>query len=182
MEFMPTPAGQATGFIYSAGLGFCLGFVYDFFRMFFYLLTGSDKKLSVIRDIIYLLVLTAVDFIFSLVMCSGRMMLYIFVGEAIGLFVYFRLLSSLYFHNFKRFIKGIRTVIINIWRFFRAKTTEICILLHRSEKNSKKSEKNSQKGLKIRHGLLYNLSVKLFPKGRRLILNRGDERGKNKEA
>ena len=75
MEYMPSPTGQAIGFIYSAGLGFALGLVYDYFRIFFYMLTGSDKKLTVTRDIIYLLFCLAANFLFLLVMCDGRMML-----------------------------------------------------------------------------------------------------------
>lgn len=141
MEFMPTPAGQATGFFYSAGLGFCLGFVYDLFRIFFYLLTGSDKKLSVVRDIIYLLVFTAADFIFILVICSGRMMLYVFAGQLIGLAAYFYTLGNLIYPPLKSVLMSIRKRIADLISFFGKLRLKICNLYQINEKFSKKEKK-----------------------------------------
>lgn len=153
MEFLPTPAGQVIGFFYSAGLGFCLGFIYDLFRIFFYLLTGSDKKFSVVRDIIFMLFLTAANFIFILVICSGRMMTYIFAGQIIGLLAYFHSLSDIVFNPVKQFLCRIRNKILNILTFLRSCITKFSLLLQNNEKNAKKSEKFLQKYLKIRHKL-----------------------------
>ncbi len=144
MEYMPSVAGQAAGFFYSAGLGFALGLVYDFFRIFFYMLTGSDKKLSVTRDIMYLLCCLAVNFIFLLVMCSGRLMFYVFAGEGIGLIAYFRTLGSETYPRLKRSAAGIRRSFVKL--FVLSAKIKLFFLKFRQirHKNAKKQEKISK--------------------------------------
>lgn len=141
MEYMPSVTSQAVGFFYSAGLGFALGLVYDFFRIIFYMLTGSDKKMSVPRDIMYLLFCLAVNFIFLLVMCSGRMMLYVFAGEAIGFAAYFRTLSRGIYRPLRSVIFSVRKLFADFYaktKLFFYKTRQIC------HKNTKKHEKISK--------------------------------------
>lgn len=142
MEYMPTPAYQTVGFVYSAGLGFCLGLVYDFFRIIFYLLTGSDKKLMTLRDIIYSLVCLIVNFLFLLVMCSGRVMLYVFAGEGIGMYIYFLTLSDTVFRPSKAVLKGIRKSAVKIRKFFNSLYLKILTFFQNICKKVKKSEKN----------------------------------------
>lgn len=145
MEYLPSPTSQTICFIYSAGLGFALGLVYDFFRIFFYTITGSDKKLRTVRDIMYLSLCLAVDFIFLLVMCSGRIMLYVFVGEGIGLTVYARTFSRAVYRPLKvcssvirRFFLRYAAIFGRIKLFMRKITQNI-------QKNAKKQEKISEK-------------------------------------
>lgn len=145
MEYMPSPSGQAIGFIYSAGLGFALGLVYDFFRIFFYLLTGSDKKLSTVRDIIYMLFCLIVNFLFLLVMCSGRLMLYVFTGEAIGLIVYARTLSPIVYRPLRRFFLIIRKKLLLIFTLFEKIKHNVQRILQNIQENAKKQEKISEK-------------------------------------
>lgn len=145
MEYMPSAASQAIGFIYSAGLGFALGLVFDFFRIFFYLLTGSDKKLSGVRDIIYLLFCLAVDFMFLLVMCSGKLMMYVFVGEGIGLLVYARTLSGTIYRPLKGFFTLIRQKIIQFFALFGKLRLFVQNITQNIQKKTKKSEKISEK-------------------------------------
>ncbi len=173
MQYMPSAAFQAVSLMYSAGLGFTLGIIYDFFRMLFYLLTGSDKKFLVVRDIIYLTVCLAATFLFLLVICNGRLVLYVFVGEAAGLSVYFYSVSSFFVLPLKRKINALRRQINKIKRKINAVKQKVYKKLH-------KKRIFSQKDLHIRHNIVYNLSVKLCPHS--LILkNRGDESGKNEE-
>lgn len=145
MEYMPSAAGQAVGFFYSAGLGFALGLVYDFFRIFFYMLTGSDKKLSMFRDIMYLLCCLAVNFLFLLVMCSGRMMLYVFVGEGIGLLAYFRTLSGSIYPRLKVFVAVIRRHAVKIVVLSKKIKPYFSKIRQNRHKNTKKQEKISKK-------------------------------------
>lgn len=140
MEYMPSPAAQTVGFIYSSGLGFALGLVYDFFRIFFYMLTGSDKKLTVTRDIIYLLFCLVADFLFLLVMCDGRMMLYAFVGEGIGLLVYFLTLSGSVYLPLRTVTAKIRACFSKIVMIFKKVRLLLSKLLQNMHKNTKKQE------------------------------------------
>ncbi len=180
MQYMPSAAFQAVSFMYSAGLGFTLGIIYDFFRMLFYLLTGSDKKLSVLRDIIYLTVCLSLTFLFLLVMCNGRLLLYVFIGEVAGLAVYFYSVSDFFMLPLKRKIGRLRRQITAIKRFLIRIKIKFWRFKEKINKNLHKIRFFSQKHLHIRHNIVYNLSVKLCPHS--LILkNRGDESGKNEE-
>ena len=150
MSYMPSLAWQTSGFIYSAGLGFCLGFVYDFLRIIFYLITGSDKKHTLLRDIIFMFVVLWSDFLFLLVMCSGKLMLYAFAGESIGLIVYFYSLSGLFYCSSKDVIRRIRCAFFTSFAFAAAKKSRF--LSYVMEK-FKKSKIFFKKLLHIRHYL-----------------------------
>lgn len=45
IEYLPKTSEQLLTIIYSVGIGFALGLFYEFLRLFFYLLSGSDKKI-----------------------------------------------------------------------------------------------------------------------------------------
>ena len=55
IEYLPKSSEQLLTIVYSAGIGFALGFIYEILRLIFYLLSGSDKKFTLLRDIIFLL-------------------------------------------------------------------------------------------------------------------------------
>ena len=177
MSYMPTLAFQLVCFAYSAGLGFSLGIVYDLSRMLFYLLTGNDKKYQTLRDIIYLLFCLLADFIFVLVMSDGQLLLYIFVGQLIGLAVYFYSVSPSVYPPVRSAINRLRGRISSLCGRF------LLIKASLSRKISKKMcsiRIFCKKHLHIRHNMVYNfLRGTVFD---RLILrNRGDESGKREE-
>ena len=51
IEYLPKTSEQLLTIIYSVGIGFALGLFYEFLRLFFYLLSWSDKKFTLLRDI-----------------------------------------------------------------------------------------------------------------------------------
>lgn len=163
--------------MYSAGLGFTLGIVYDLFRMLFYLLTGSDKKFLLLRDIIYLLVFLAATFVFLLAMCDGQLLLYVFIAMGTGLYVYFYSLSSVVYPPFKRLLKGVKRVLRQISNRLSAIKTRFLSL---REKIFKILHKITKKDLHIRHNIVYNFFVKLCS-GILIFKNRGDEDGSESE-
>lgn len=179
MQYLPTTVFQAVTFMYSAGLGFTLGIIYDLFRMLFYLLTGSDKKLSVPRDIMFLSVCLASTFIFLLVMCDGQFLLYIFAGEALGLWAYSYSLSAVFIRPSRRVIRKIRGQISKIKKFFSCIKTKIESIFKKINKNTNNCLIFLQKHLHIRHNMVYNHRVKLCPN--RILKDRGDGSGKSKE-
>lgn len=172
MQYLPTIVFQAVTFMYSAGLGFTLGIIYDLFRMLFYLLTGCDKKFLVLRDIIFLSVCLAATFVFLLVMCDGQFLLYVFAGEALGLWAYFYSLSSVLTAPFRKVIRNSR-------RHFSLFKTKIVLLFKKINKNVHNCLFFLQKHLHIRHNIVYNRCVKLCPN--RNLKDRGDGSGKSKE-
>lgn len=179
MRYLPSTAYQALSFMYSAGLGFALGIIYDFFRMLFYLLTGSDKKFLMFRDIMFLSVCFPVTFIFLLVMCNGELLLYIFVGEAVGMWVYFYSVGSFLLLPVKRLVKCIRRHFTGFYKhIIKIKTAFVC-MLEKINKNLHNHTFFLQKHLQIRHNLLYNRCVQMCQN--RFLKNRGDGNGESKE-
>ncbi len=178
MQYMPTLAFQLVCFMYSAGLGFSLGIVYDLIRIFFYLLTGSAKKLRGVRDIIYVFVCLAATFLFLLAVCDGQLFMYVFLAEGLGIYVYFYSLSSFVFYPAKTAINAVR-------RLFMKFKKKICILKTQNSVLAKKIlnflHKFTKKDLHIRHNIVYNFFVKLCS-GSFILKNRGDEGGKGKET
>ena len=71
IEYLPKTSEQLLTIIYSVGIGFALGLFYEFLRLFFYLLSGSDKKFTLLRDIIFLLFVLTVTFFFFIVPCCA---------------------------------------------------------------------------------------------------------------
>lgn len=177
MEYMPTFAFQLVCFMYSAGLGFSLGIIHDLIKIFFYLLTGSDKKFRGVRDIIYLFVCLAATFLFLLAVCDGQLFMYVFLAEILGVYAYFFSLSRFVLNPVKKAIKTLR-------RLFQRLNGKILVFKTRfsvfSEKISKNLHKITKKDLHIRHNIVYNFFVKLCS-GSLTIKNRGDEGGKGEK-
>lgn len=119
MDYMPSVMQQTVSFVYSSGLGFCFGLLYDFFGIIFYLFTGNDKKLSVPRDIIYMFFCLTVHFIFVLVMCSGQIQMFTVVGEIAGLTAYFKTLSGYITVPLKKIIVMLRRLFIRLLSFIK---------------------------------------------------------------
>lgn len=180
MRYMPTLTFQVIGFVYSAGLGFILGAFYDLIRILFYSFTGNDKKLSVFRDIVYSLVCLAATFLFLLVMCDGKLMFYIFIGEGIGLFIYLYALGGVFILPVKRKIDKIKHRISKVKSFLFEKKTDFANRCKKICKNINKRAKKSKKDLHSRHNIVYNFSVKLCSLINKLK-NRGDENGQSRE-
>jgi hypothetical protein len=177
MSYMPTLIFQLVCFAYSAGLGFSLGIVYDLSRMLFFILTGNDKKHQVLRDIIYLLFCLLADFIFVLVMSDGQFLLYIFIGQFIGLAVYFYSVSPCIFPAVRAAIIHLRGHVAAVYgKILSIKTA----LYKKTSKKMCRIRKICKKHLHIRHNIVYNFLRRTIFDG--LILrNRGDEDGKREK-
>ena len=177
MTYMPTLVFQLVCFAYSAGLGFSLGIVYDLCRTLFFILTGNDKKLQTLRDIIYLLFCLLAEFIFVLVMSDGEFLLYIFVGQLIGLAVYFYSVSQCLFPALKSTIDRIRGRVATVnGKLLRLKV-RFC---EKTSKNMCGFRIFCKKHLHIRHSIVYNfLRGTVF--GSLIFKNRGDESGKREK-
>lgn len=181
MQYLPDTAYQTVGFLYSAGLCFALGILYDLFRMLFYLLTGSDKKFLMLRDIMYLLTCLSATFLFLLVMCNGQILFYAISGEMIGWAIYYFSLSETVFRPARRAMKLMRKVLIPIIFKIRKIFSKIPIFFSKICSFYRKNEKNSKKDLHIRHNIVYNSYRKLYHR-KAEIRNRGDENGDRKET
>ncbi|HAX84619.1 MAG TPA: hypothetical protein DCY15_09375, partial [Ruminococcaceae bacterium] len=76
IEYMPKVTEQLLTIVYSLGIGLALGFIYEIMRLIFFLVSGNDKKFTLLRDIMFLLLCLVLTFFFYLIRCNGRVTFY----------------------------------------------------------------------------------------------------------
>ena len=162
IEYLPKTSEQLLTIIYSVGIGFALGLFYEFLRLFFYLLSGSDKKLTLLRDIIFLLFVLTVTFFFFLVRCNGRVTFYSVTGEAVGGLAAFKTTDSCMAFLIRKKLRKLRKKLERL--------PDIGHKIYVFNEKIKKKQKNIAKGKKIsendlhnRHDIVYNQSVTVRP-------------------
>lgn len=114
IEYLPKSSEQLLTVIYSVGIGFALGALYEILRLLFFLLSGSDKKFILLRDIIFLLFVLTVSFFFFLVRCNGSVTFYSVIGEVVGGYAAFKsiepFMSFLIVKRLKKLQKSYRSL------------------------------------------------------------------------
>lgn len=154
-------ASQTRLFLLSLGFGFFAGALYTFFRASRILL-GSKKIIYKITDISYLVTLGFLNFLFFLSFNEGEIRFFALFGEVLGFVIYIftaGITFSLYFEKFFEFTKKILRAVFNtLTKPFRKIRKKICALVKKHLKSRKKSENKSKYPLKVKKGLLYNLT------------------------
>lgn len=108
IDYLPKVSEQLEGLLYSVGIGFALWFVYEIIRLIFCLLSGNDKKFTLQRDIIFLLVALVCTFFFLIVRYNGKVMFFALLGEMSGGYLAFRLIDPFVYFIINCFIKKLR--------------------------------------------------------------------------
>ena len=155
IEYLPKTSEQLLTIIYSVGIGFALGLFYEFLRLFFYLLSGSDKKFTLLRDIIFLLFVLTVTFFFFIVRCNGRVTFYSVTGEAVGGLAAFKTTDSCMAFLIRKKLRKLTDIGHKIYVFTEK--------IKKKQKNIAKGKKNSENDLHNRHDIVYNQSVTVRP-------------------
>lgn len=154
-------ASQTRLFLLSLGFGFSAGALYGFFRAARVLL-GSKKILYKITDVSYLVTLGFLNFLFFLSFNEGEIRMFAFFGEALGFVIYFftaGVAFAAYFERLFGLTKRILSAVFNtLTKPFRKMWKKICGLVKKHLKTCKKSENKLKYPLKVKNGLLYNLT------------------------
>lgn len=109
IEYLPNFSGQLLGLLYSVGIGFALGTVYEVLRIIFFIFSGSDKKYIAARDTVFLLLCFTVTFFFFIIKYNGKVTFYAVLGEGIGGIAAFKSFDGVVTLFIKRVLR--RTVI-----------------------------------------------------------------------
>ena len=160
-------AKQTRSFLFSLGIGFLLGLLYDVFRIF--RVAFSKGKIGYfITDILYFIVFSFCTFLFLITVNEGQLRLYLIIGEVFGFLIYYFSVGVIVFRIFdrtisfiKRGFKKIKNIILS--PIIRIKRRISKIFTKNVEKQRKKMEKVKNKSkfhLKVHMHLLYNLYVK----------------------
>ncbi len=158
IEYLPKASQQLLTVIYSVGIGFALGFFYEILRLIFFMLTGSDKKFILLRDIIFLLFVLSVTFLFFLVRCNGRVTFYSVTGVGIGGLAAFKCVDP-----FMSFLIGKKMKNYSKLRNLRRRRSLFVPKFRKKQKNIINYKKNSKNDLHNQHEIVYNQSVTVRP-------------------
>jgi len=130
MGYMQGVSEQLKVFLYSFGLGFLLGILYDVFRIL-RMIFSFGKIMTFIQDFLYVVICAFLTFGFALVLNDGKIMFYIFFGECIGWLIYYFSLGSLALKISSAVINGVRSIIFGLkklikrpWLFAKRKIDE----------------------------------------------------------
>lgn len=165
---------QLKVFLYSFGLGFLLGILYDVFRTL-RMIFSFGKVMTFIQDFLYVIMCAFLTFGFALVLNDGKIMFYIFFGEGIGWLIYYFTFGTLALRVSSAVIKGVRSVFAAIIRLIKKPINFVVRKIKRiankidtkTKINSKKVVKNTKFLLKKRDGMLYTLNRIVYLGGKR---------------
>ncbi len=160
-------ATQTKNFLLSLGLGFIMGFLYDFFRIV-RISISKGKAAVVVSDLLFCIVSGFVTFIFFITVNEGEFRFYLLLGEAIGFSVYYFSLGAIIFSfsefmvdKIKNGIKRIFTVLLFPFKWIFKKIKGVFDkFIKKGRKRSKNLKNKSKFLLKVNKHLLYNLNVK----------------------
>ena len=152
-------AAQTKGFLFSLGFGFLMGAVYDVFRiirMFF----SKGKKIQIIFDIMYCILLAFLTFIFFITINEGEIRIYLLLGEGIGFIAYSLSLGIIVIAFAQTIIGWVRSGLRLIFKPVKKLFGRIMRFFTKGNKRQKKLENKWKIHLKHNKHLLYNLCVK----------------------
>ncbi len=160
-------ATQTKSFLLSLGLGFLMGFFYDFFRLV-RLSISRNKILIIIFDLLYCIFLCFATFIFCMTVNEGQIRFYLLLGEAIGFAVYYfslgvviSTLGERVINFTKKYFKKFFCVLIFPFKWFFGKMKSVFDkILKKGRKTGEKIKNKSKILLKVNKHLLYNHNVK----------------------
>ena len=135
IDYLPKTSEQLLGFIYSVGIGLALGFVYGLLRILFFILSGSDKKFTLTRDIIFLLFCLTVTFFFFLIRYNGKVMFFAVAGELLGGYGAFKLTDSFISYLIRKILRKLRQRISGFVLSVRRKAISFVRKIQNCKKN-----------------------------------------------
>lgn len=157
---------QTAVFLQALLLGFALGMFYDVFRVLRLALRHSTT-IVFLEDVFYFAVCAVLTFLFSLSAVSGRVRVFLVLGEFLGATVYYVTLGVLVLRISKTIIRVVKAIFRLLYRIFIRPFVRLARWLGRvlgkTEQKlcakAKKVRTNAKYSLKRQSVLVYNLFV-----------------------
>lgn len=161
MVYIQGLAEQTRIFLYALGFGFLLGILYDIFRTL-RLIISRSRGFVFFMDILYFAVCSFLTFCFIMIVDSGRVRIYVAIGEILGWLIY-------YFSFGAIAMKTTNAVVVFVKRFFSALFKPVKRIFHMifrkmgkfsefSKKIIRKSDKKTKFSLQKYKSIVYNLN------------------------
>ncbi len=161
MVYIQGLAEQTRIFLYALGFGFLLGILYDVFRTIRLII--SDSRIFVlIMDLLYFSVCAFLTFCFLLVMDSGKIRLYVALGEILGWLIYYFSFGAIAMKATNAAVSLFRRMISALFKPLKRIFSRIIRKMEKfSEKSKKiirKSDKKTKFSLQKHKSIVYNLN------------------------
>lgn len=143
MEYIQGVDGQISAFMYSLGVGFFFGAVYDVVSALRFVLPGG-RKVVFVTDIIYAVVCAFASFCFMLALNDGVMLLYILAAQLIGWIIERLSLGAAAKHFGHIFVEKLKTVFNAVKKAVMRPINFVKIKI-----SSKKSEASGKKKTRV---------------------------------
>ncbi len=160
MEYIQGLNVQTRIFFYSLGFGFLLGILYDVFRTV-RLIISNSKSFVVFMDLLYFAVCAFLIFCFNMVVDSGRIRIYVVLGEILGWLIYYFSFGAIAIRAgsaVKKFIVRLANAVFKPFRrFFAFVKRKNNRLTRFFKKIIRKNEKKTKFILQKHKGIVYNL-------------------------
>ncbi|MBR3780276.1 MAG: spore cortex biosynthesis protein YabQ [Clostridia bacterium] len=161
MDYIQGLSVQTEIFLLALGFGFILGILYDVFRTVRMIISDSPM-FTFSMDVMYFLVCAFLFFSFNLVVDSGKIRLYVILGEALGWLIYYFSLGeiSLRISNAtvsfaRRALTAIFKPFLRLFNLLNSKFKKIALF---SRKIIRKFKKKAKYDLQKHKGMVYNLN------------------------
>ncbi len=161
MVYIQGLAEQTRIFLYALGFGFLLGLLYDFFRTL-RLIISRSRGFVLFMDLLYFAVCAFLTFCFILVVDSGRVRIYVALGEVLGWMIYYfsfgmiaLKISNAAIKLCRRFFAMIFKPVKRVLRFLKRKMGHFGAF---GKKIIRKTDKKTKFSLQKYSNIVYNLN------------------------
>lgn len=170
MTYLVDMPQQLRTFAYAVGFGFCIGVLYDVFRLIRLLVCGGKNKAFLVSDILFALVAAFLTFLFALTLLNGGIRGYVLFGELLGFLIYYISFGTFVVRVTDKIAAALRRAFQTAFRViakpFRALYAAIrriyAKIVQKAQKRARISVKKSKIHLKNIRDLLYNHHVRVF--------------------
>ncbi len=161
MDYIQGLSEQTEIFFLSLGFGFLLGIVYDIFRTL-RLIISRSAIFTVFMDILYFVLCAVLIFSFNLVVDSGKIRIYVLLGDVLGWLIYYFSLGEISVKVSNKIISSFRKLFRSVSKpFLRLKNRfgkKISGLTSFSKKIIRKFNKKLNFDLQKYASMVYNLN------------------------
>lgn len=161
MEYIQGLNVQTEIFLYSLGFGFLLGILYDVFRTVRMIISNA-KSFVIFMDLLYFAVCAFLIFCFNMVVDSGRVRIYVALGEGLGWLIYYFSFGAIALKAGNAVISFFRRLFSVIFkpfgRIFTVLKRKMRRLIGFFKKTTKKYDKKTKFSLQKYKGIVYNLN------------------------
>lgn len=161
MDYIQGLSAQTEIFLLALGFGFILGILYDVFRTLRMIISDSPM-FTFFMDIMYFLLCTFLLFCFNLAVDSGKIRLYVLLGDVLGWMIYYFSFGEISVKVSNAAVLFVRRTVSVVFKpffcFFNRMKRKLRKFVLFFKKIIRKFKKKAKYDLQKHKGMVYNLN------------------------